>query len=1156
MNKAELKKYAVESRRELMAKVSLKAEQYGITMDNQELKIEENYGQLFVNDNPYPIERKHAFHTLQQRLKTAGYDQLIEEVAYTWFNRIIAIRYMEVNNYLPDRVNVLSSSSGKNEPDILLQYETMNIDVKHQQIKEWLQKGENEQAYRALFVAQCNSLNDSLPTLFEKINDYTELLLPDYLLDSEFLIRKLVSNDELTKSFSEVEVIGWIYQYYISEPKNQVFAKLKKNKKVEKNEIPAVTQLFTPQWIVKYMVENSLGKLWIETNPETKIVESMSYFVESAKQYTEVTEENKKNRYNTINIEEITIIDPCVGSGHILVYAFEILYKMYEENGYPKRDIPKLILEKNLYGLDIDPRAAQLASFALLMKAREKSRRILKDEINLNIYAISESDNLEINAMVDLIAKNSSEKEELLSIYNIFINAKNFGSILSVPDIDFNKYIDRFQRMESNEKQLSIEDYETYEQKEYFIHILKQAKILSTTFDIVITNPPYMGSRGMNPSLKKYLEKNFKDSKSDMFAVFMERISSLIKDNGFAAMITMESWMFLTKYEKLRKKVLGNYILENAVHMPYEGRGKTSLGINFGAVAFTLRNSVNENYKGVYQCIRYNEIDENGVPLNFPNVNQRYSITDYSKFKGIKGSPITYWIGDKTLNVFYNNPSLSAGIEITGSQHITANNEKFLRFHWEVSVEEIGNKWISYAKGGNFRRWFGNNQLIVDWSKEAIDFYRKNKTSNLLSEEFRFRKGITWTATTNGKFSARLLEPRGLFDKKGPALFTEENDFLYVLGYLNSKPVGYFLDMFSGTSDYQNIDIQRLPLIEVPSKLKEKINNLVIENINLSNNDWDMMEISPDYKSHPFIKLNERTNSLEGIYSRHEGILQERFLTVKENEEEINKIFIEIYGLEEELNNKVEKEEVTLLLKDRERDVKSFLSYFIGCVMGRYSLYVDGLSYAGGRFDESKYSKFKPNNNGLILLTDDHYFEDDIISRLREFLSVAFSPDAVDVNMQWLAESLKLKKNESTEERLRRYFLDEFFNDHCKTYQKQPIYWLVDSGKQKGLRTLIYMHRYQSDTMAIIRFEHLQEIHSKYQNEIDMIDTRLVNPSLSASDKRILEKSKSAYQKKIEELQEFDKKLATYANKQININLDDGVKVNYAQFGNVLAKIK
>lgn len=1157
MNKTELKNFAVEARRDLLEKVALKAEQYGITKENPELTIEENYGQLIVNGKTFPLDLKHALRTLQNRLNTVGYEQLIEEVAYTWFNRIIAIRYMEVNNYLPDRVNVLSSSSGKNEPDILLQYETMNLDIDEKQIKDLIHKGDNEQAYRKLFIAQCNKLNRFLPIMFEKINDYTEILLPDYLLDSEFIISKLVNNKELTDSFNEVEVIGWLYQYYNTEPKNAVFSKLKKNKKVEKYDIPPATQLFTPKWIVQYMVENSLGQILVEAGYENVLKQNNGYYVSRIEQNDEVSKQIEKSRYNITDLEEITVFDPCVGSGHILVYAFDLLYEVYKEAGYPRNEIPKIILEKNLYGLDIDHRATQLASFALLMKAREKSRRVLRDEIKLNIYAISESDNLDVKTMVNTIANNTFEREELLHTFNTFINAKNLGSILRLPDINYEKYIERIESIDLNNNQLSLTDYKIFEQSKDFICILKQAKVLSTKFDAVITNPPYMGSRGMNSSLKKYLQKNYNDSKSDLFAVFMERIPESVKENGFIAMITMESWMFLTKYEKLRNKVLSNYTIENLIHMPYEGKGKTSLGINFGVVSYVLRNSINEKFKGVYQCIRYNEIDDNGVPLSFPNINQRYSITDYSKFRGINGSPITYWISNETIELFKNNPSLSSRIEITGSQHKTANNEKFLRFHWEIASVKIGNQWVPYAKGGSFRRWFGNNLLVVDWSKEAIEFYRNNKTSNLLAERFRFRKGITWTASTNGKFSARLLEPKGLFDMKGPALFTKEEDFLYIIGYLNSKPVGYLLDMFSGTSDYQNIDIQRLPYINVTSELKNKINNLVLENINLSKTDWNISEISPDFKSHPFIELPQKGKfNLESVYVKYENLLKQRFLKVKENEEEINRIFIDLFGLGKELNSKIEEEEVTLMSSDRKDGIKAFLSYFIGCLMGRYSLDIEGLAYAGGEFDGSKYKTFKPNQDGLILLTDDHYFENDIIVRLREFLSAAFSPDKVEENLRWLAESLEMKKNESPEERLRRYFLDEFFKDHCKTYQKRPIYWLVDSGKQKGLRTLIYMHRYQPDTMATIRFDHLQEIQAKYQNEIEMIDTRLANPSLSATDRRNLEKAKISYQKKIEELQEFDKHLAVYANEQIEIDLDDGVKVNYAKFDKVLAKIK
>ncbi|WP_026908398.1 BREX-1 system adenine-specific DNA-methyltransferase PglX [Paucisalibacillus globulus] len=1165
MNKAELKKFAVEARRDLLEKVSLKAEQYGITKDNVEFKIEENYGQLFVNGKSFSTEMKQSFYTLQQRLNAVGYDQLIEEVAYTWFNRIIAIRYMEVNNYLPDRVNVLSSNTGKNEPDILLQYETMTLDVVKKQINELIQNGDSEQAYRRLFVAQCNNLNENLPSLFEKINDYTELLLPDYLLDSEFIIAKLVSNSELTESFKEVEVIGWIYQYYNSEPKDKVYSNLKKNIRVDKHDIPAATQIFTPKWIVRYMVENSIGKLWLEVNPHSQLRNFMNYYLEPPTQEKDVLEIIKKIGYKGIDLEELTIIDPCVGSGHMLVYAFDLLYEIYKEAGYLSKDIPQLIIEKNLFGIDVDERSTQLASFALLMKAREKNRRILKKSVKPNIFAIRESNNLDTVGLAELICESKEEKFEFKYFIEKFYDAKNYGSLIKGLDIDYNKYLTRIINLRTdNSLQLGIKDYYAYEQLKELEFIFKQGIILNSSFDVAITNPPYMGVRNTNSDLKNFLQKNYPMTKIDTFSAMMERMEEFTKSRGIIANVTMQSWMFLSSYEKFREHILNKYSILNLVHMD-----NMVMGIAFGTAATIFRKKI-KNYKGVFQYVKYSDII-NEEPYEFPRRNSRYSQVSSEAYKNLPGNPIAYWVPRKVRTIFAENMKISDIAEPRQGM-ATADNNRFLRYWYEVNFMKVGfnnrnktealeslKKWFPYSKGGPYKKWYGNQEYLLNWENDGEEL-KNFKKAVIRNPSYYFKNGLTWSSLTSGNISFRYTDFGFLFDSKGPMLFLKENDshdnYLYLLGYLNSKLVMYFLKIISPTFDFNQGPIGNLPYISGEKSFVKEIASYVEENINISKKDWNYYETSWQFSNNPLVEYNSLDKTLESSFRKRKDITDEWLSALKNNEEQINKKFIELFGLQQEIEPNVLIEDVTIRQIDRATEAVSFLSYFIGCLMGRYSLDIEGLVYGGGRLDESRYQSFKPNQNGLIQLTDDHYFDNDIIERLREFLSVAFSPNTVDENMQWLAESLKMKKNESPEERLRRYFLDEFFKDHCKIYQKRPIYWLVDSGKQKGLRTLIYMHRYQPDTMATIRFEHLQEIQSKYQNEIDMIDTRLANPSLSPADKRNLEKSKTAYQKKIEELQEFDKKLATYANEQIDIDLDDGVNVNYAKFNEVLAKIK
>ncbi|MDQ0156522.1 BREX-1 system adenine-specific DNA-methyltransferase PglX [Robertmurraya andreesenii] len=1194
MNKTELKNFAVSARRDLLEKVALRAKIFGIDEKNG-LTIEEKFGQLAINGETYPIDKKSAFLSLKKQLEIKGYEQLIEEVAYTWFNRIIAIRYMEVNEYLPERVNVLTSSTGKVEPDIFSEFETMDLDIDTLKIKDLIRQGETDDAYRKLFIAQCNALNEILPFMFEKIHDYTELLLPDFLLDSESVINKLVSNDSLSESFKEVEVIGWLYQFYNSEPKDKVFANLKKNKKIEKYDIPAATQLFTPKWIVQYMVENSLGQLWLESNPDSLLKETMRYYIEPAEQDEKVKQKLEQIRYKNVNLEEITILDPCVGSGHILVYAFDLLYQMYEEAGYPSAEIPQLILEKNLYGLDIDERATQLASFALTMKAREKSRRIFRKSIELNILSIHESNHIDKVGIAFLLGKNEDEKKDLISLIEGFIEAKNFGSILEPPLLDYEKYISRIDELSF--EQLTTENYLAFEQMPEVKYLLKQANILASKYDVAMTNPPYMGSRGMGSKLLSYVKKRFNNSKYDMFSVFMERCYSFAQENRFVALITQPSWVQLSYYKHLRKFLLDNTIIQSLLYM---GRG--NFGIDFGSVAFVIRKSKGINYKGTYfklykrlfQYFDTNEIRELFLYSKDNEKNKHFSNLDLMKvaqssnlkylfnqfdFKKLPNYPFSFWISDKIIDIFLNFKPLKDIAEPRAGLQ-TGENETFVRYWSEVDYTKMGigcgnrdeakssqKKWFPYNKGGDYRKWFGNNEYVVNWYNDGEDI-RNDKLYKLSigkclesnskpkNVQYYFRESITWSFVSSGNFGVRYSPKGAIFDIGGSSVFPNEN-LLLLIAFLNSKLSFEFLKVQNDTLNFQVGNIALLPIIDsIPEVEQKKINELAQTNISIATKDWNSFETSWDFQLHPFLNYRHESKLLINVFNKWMENMESQFEQLKTNEEEINRIFIELYELQDELSPTVSGDNITIRKANQEFDSKSFLSYFIGCVMGRYSLDVEGLAYAGGEWDDSKYKTFKPNKFGLIQITDEHYFENDIIARLRKFLSITFGEETIEENMQWLAESLELKRNEIAEERLRRYFLDEFFKDHCQVYQKRPIYWLVDSGKQKGLRTLIYMHRYQPDTMATIRFEHLQEIQAKYNNEIAAIDLRIVNPNLSATEKRDLEKRKTAFQKRLEELLVFDKKLAEYANAQIEIDLDDGVKVNYEKFDKVLAKIK
>jgi hypothetical protein len=1171
MNKDELKKFAVEARRDLLEKVSLKAEQYGITKEDQTLRFEEKYGELVINGRSYPMTIKNALKTMESKLNKVGYEQFIEEVAYTWFNRITAIRYMEVNGHLPERVNVLSSTSGKSEPDIIFFYETMSLDIKKDEIRNLLNEEETDQAYRKLFVAQCNALNKVMPFLFERIEDYTELLLPDYLLDQESVIRR-ITNEVSENNFYEigedgtkknnVEILGWLYQYYMSEKKEKVGGL--KNNAVKKEDLPVVTQLFTPKWIVQYMVQNSLGKLYDEKYEDNNLSKNWEYYLKH--------EENHHLYPEFDSLEELKIMDPACGSGHILLYAFDMLYDMYQAAGYPSRDIPQLILENNLYGLDIDKRAQQIANFTLLMKAVEKHPRILsrmnrkQGIIKTNVHEIVDADLSLSEEAIDYFTKNSLEKKTIREILEKFKNAKQYGSLIREIKIPFQKWIDKLRDFENVNKDL-IEKAYISELRLKLLPILRQGQLLSSKYHVTITNPPYHSN--YNEKLKKFLVKEYKDYKIDLYSCFMNRMHSFTGDNGYVSMVTPYSWMFIVSHKNLRKNLLDKSTISCLLQLNYS----VFTGATVPTCTFVLHKQT-KHPQGIY--LRLNKTVGESLPTlikesSLKEVSYKYLVSS-ENFKEFPDYRIAYWATDSVKSAFNNNQRLDKFAEPkVGLQ--TGNNDLFLRFWNEVSYSDIAfncksinesvnseKKWFPYNKGGAHRKWYGNQFYVVNWYKDGQEIKNyKDERGKLKSRpqntKYYFKEGLSWSDVNSQNFGVRYTPPGYIFDVKGSTLFTEDRIKLFIiLGFLTSKVSSEMLELLNPTISFQTGDLKSLPIIF--PETGELVYELVAENIEISKNDWESYETSWGFLAHPYFKYKDLSNVVKTLNSFWLDKNNDSINKLKQNEEELNEIYIDLYGLEDEISSKLDDKDVTIKRAKTKDSVKSFLSYFLGCTLGRYSIDNEGIAYAGGIFDEDKYNTFKPTKEGLVHITEDHYFENDIIVRLKEFLAVAFSKETVDENMEWLAEALTTRKNESPEDRLRRYFMDEFFKDHCKTYQKRPIYWLVDSGKQKGLRTLIYMHRYQPDTMATIRFEHLQEIQSKYQNEVEMLEIRLSSPDISASDRKNLEKAKESYQKKIEELQEFDKKLAVYANNPIDIDLDDGVKVNHAKFEDVLAKIK
>lgn len=1199
MDKSAIKNFAVGARVKLIEQIEQKAYNFGIT--NNEIKEVEVFEDTFeVNGNKYNKSLLKYRQSLEEKISYNGFDQIIEEAAYTWFNRLIAIRFMEVNEYLPSGIRVLSSTDSSNaEPDIIreaanLEFENLDIDL----VYKLQDENNTEELFKYLLIKQCNELGKIMPVIFEEIEDFTELLLPDNLLQEGSIIRDLVTSINEEDWKKQVEIIGWLYQYYISEKKDEVFADLKKNVKIIKENIPAATQLFTPDWIVKYMVQNSLGRLWLESHPDEELKAKWKYYLEEAKQESEVHKQLVEIREKSRDLkpEDIKVIDPCMGSGHILVYQFEVLYDIYKSAGYSEREIPKLILTKNLYGLDIDDRAAQLAYFAVMMKARSYNRRIFREKVDLNICSIQESNDLPKEAIDFLVSSRDTEIEKKIHrddveyLINVFDDAKEYGSILEVKEIDF----DIIERRVEEIRKDDITDIFELQFKNVILDkipiLIKQARLISKKYDIVVTNPPYMGHRGMNDKLSNHIKNNFPDAKTDFFAVYIEKSKEMCKSNGFYSLITQPSWLFLSTFTRLREKLINNSSISSLLHM---GRG--IFGIDFGSTAFVLQNCKIEGYRGsyfrlhkrVFQYIALNDIRQ--LFMNAKNdKNYSYDFDTYKNdigiekeiyhsekiniqkqmkvyyeyvqgdFKFITGFPIAYWVSDRIRQIFSQSKPLGVIAEPRQGM-ATADNNRFLRLWYEVNYYKIGFnissseqakcsklKWFPYNKGGDFRKWYGNNEYVVNWENDGMEL-KNYKPAVIRNPGYYFRKGITWSFVSSKDFGARFFPSGFIFDVGGSSVFPREEDLYYINAFLCSKLTMEFLKIQNPTINFQVGNIANLPIIlEKSVVLKDKINKLTQQCIRISKNDWDAFETSWEFSKHPLLKFNRGT--LKSAFSNWESYISNQRIELKKNEEELNKKFISIYELENELEPVISESNITISVFDKIREVKSLFSYAVGCMMGRYSLDEEGLIYAGGDFNIDRYKIFKADVDNVIPITDDEYFEDDIVSRFVEFIKTIFSEETLEENLDYIADTLVKRGNETSRQTIRRYFLKDFYRDHLKIYQKRPIYWLFDSGKNDGFKALIYMHRYDIGTVARVRTEYLHLLQRKYEVEVNTLDIVMENSNASLREKTEARKKKEKIQRQILECIQYDQVIAHVANQKINIDLDDGVKINYAKF--------
>ena len=1237
MNKSSLKIFAIEIRKELMEKMRTRLEILGISKNRID-KAKVIGKEVEIGGRLYP---KESYDSLIRKYKQVGYEELIEESAYTWFNRLTALAFMETNGYIEEKM--IFNNGVKNEPAIIDNYYEFeffkNLDSDLQKELHNL-RDENtpnsiEKLYSILMEEKCEELSAIMPFMFKKKGTYSDILFPTGLLMENSLLVRL--REEIGAE-APIELIGWLYQFYNSEKKDEIFAK---KEKITKENVPAVTQLFTPDWIVKYIVENSLGKLALEsTGINNNLKNNWKYYIDSEK------EENLEK----IKIEDIKILDPAMGSGHILVYAFDLLFEMYENLGWSTKESVLSILKNNLYGLEIDERAGQLASFALIMKAREKFSRlfsVLKREENfkLNTLIIEES-----NSLSERI-KNRIEANHLNNLNKIieeFEDAKEYGSILKLESIDkeilereFNILKESFNNNEQetlifNEDEMNID---INEELELIESLIKQHITLTNQYEIVVTNPPYMGGKGFSPKLKTYVEKNYKDSKSDLFAVFIERCNEFTKKNCYTSMITMQSWMFLSSFETLRKNIIEKTEIKSLLQLGYG-----VIGIAFGTTAFNLKKSLPTENKGSYFRM-FDKIAQNiqtedcatlfRIAKN--NDNFRYKFDEYSSenkiseniesyekgnlikfqakqkdFEKISGSPIAYWVSDKIRQIFEKNQKLGdIGEAKVGLQ--TGDNNKFLRLWNEINYNKIGynmsnsqealeskKKWFPYNKGGEFRKWYGNQEYLVNWENDGYEiknFYdEKGKLrSRPQNTEYYFKESISWTDITSSGNSFRYY-PKGLiFDVVGMSFFSKNNGNL--LAILNNKFISSITKILNPTLHFPIGDFIKLPSFKIELK---KIDNLVQQNIDISKEEWDSRETSWDFEKLSLINGKD----LKSAYENYCNHWRDNFVQLHKNEEELNRLFIEIYDLQDEMDEKVSFDDITILKKEaniiqidnsilkefstesekylydrgvslefnKDELVKQFLSYAVGCIIGRYSINKAGLIIANSddilELSENKFivkgtdgeirqeveSKFLPDEFGVIPITDEKDFSNDIVEKVKEFMKIVYGEENLKDNLNFIAEALGNKDSNSAEEIIRTYFIKDFYSDHLQRYQKRPIYWLMNSGKKNAFSCLFYMHRYEPLTVARVRADYLIPYQEMLENKRKFIERQLSDDDISAKEKKNIEKQLKELDTLLKELREYANEVKHIAEQRIPLDLDDGVNVNYEKLGVIVKK--
>lgn len=1151
MDKNAIKKYAVWAREELIEKVTQKLMEYGI-----EESAENNHDLDSYNGVVFSEEEMAYRKQILSEISKIGFAAFVEKAAYTWFNRFTALRYMEVNGYL--HVRVFSDENNNFRPQILS--EAMHLDIECIDMDKVLllkEENKNEELFKYLLVQLCNSLENDLPGMFRIIDEYMGILLPDYLLRDGSVIEQMISSITEEDWKDQVQIIGWLYQYYNDAVKESVISL---NKTIEKKEIPAATQLFTTDWVVRYLVDNTVGKFWIEHNPNSQLREKLSFYV---------GDNGNSKSVEPIKPQDVTVFDPCMGSGHFLVYAFDVLIDIYREYGYSDREAAEEIVKNNIYGFDIDDRAAQLSYFALMMKARSYDRRFFSKKISPNLVSAIDTDEfvLDIKELENILDNETASK--LYCLAENYKNGKEIGSIVNLYDVDidvdvlFEKWVDAKETAMNN-----LASYAVYTSlDELVLGIIKETSILTKKYAAVVTNPPYMNK--FSSSLKKYATDNYKDYSGDLYSIFMYKNFEYCIASGYAGFMTPFTWMFIRTYEKLRKYILNNKGIVTLIQMEYSAFEEATVPI----CSFVIKNA-KENVEGLYFKLSDfkggMEIQKEKVldALSDDSCNYVYRNV-HENMKRIPGTPISFWLGKQEVSPYDNSLNIEDYImPMIGM--VTGDTNRFLRFWHEVDFNNIGfgykseqqsiesgKRWFPYQKGGGYRRWYGNNEYVVNWENGGYEikfdnYMGKRVRSHNYNGDQAFVGALTWSSITSSKFSARYVEDGFLYDVAGPFCKVDLKYRKCMLAFISSKVADLYLNAINPTINFVPGTLLALPL--VPEVISEewltRIDDLASKCIELEKDDWNSYENSWEFVKHPLVRGDLTT--IEAAFEEWKKENKNRHDDLKKYEEELNSIFVRLYGLESIVDPCVSEKDVTITAVDRNRDIKSLISYAVGCMFGRYSLDAEGLQYAGGTWNADKYISFIPDEDAIIPICDDEYFADDILGRFVAFIEAAYGHNTIEENLQFIATALG--GSGTPREVIRNYFINEFYSDHVKMYQKRPIYWLFDSGKKNGFKCLVYMHRYQSDTVARIRTDYVHEQQARYRTAIEEMINRIENAS--GSDKVRYTKRLNMLKAQDEEIHVYEEKIHHLADQMIEVDLNDGVKKNYEIFKDVLAKIK